>query len=49
MILFSEASQSLMISKFGKLKPSLIFQFIIPLLLISFLSIHTCLKEIVVD
>ena len=29
-IVFSEASQSLMISKFGKLKPSLIFQFIIP-------------------
>lgn len=35
-IVFSEASQSLLISKFGKLKPALIFQFIIPLFLIFF-------------
>ena len=43
-IVFSEASQSLMISKFGKLKPSLIFQFIIPLLLIFF-SFNTYMSE----
>ena len=43
-IVFSEASQSLMISKFGKLKPSLIFQFIIPLLLIFF-SFNTYISE----
>ena len=43
-IVFSEASQSLMISKFGKLKPSLIFQFIIPLLLIFF-SFNTYMTE----
>ena len=30
-VMFSEASQSLEMSKFGKLKPSLIFQTIIPL------------------
>jgi|TARA_B110000003_G_scaffold19338_1_gene18886 ABC-2 type transport system permease protein len=35
-VAFSEASQSLLISKFGKLKPALIFQFIIPLFLIFF-------------
>lgn len=35
-VVFSEASQSLLISKFGKLKPALIFQFIIPLFLIFF-------------
>ena len=43
-IVFSEASQSLMISKFGKLKPSLIFQFLIPLLLIFF-SFNTYMSE----
>ena len=43
-IVFSEASQSLMISKFGKLKPSLIFQFIIPLFLI-FLSFNSYNSE----
>ena len=36
-VMFSEASQSLVMSKFGKLKPSLLFQFLIPLFLI-FLS-----------
>ncbi len=35
-IVFSESSQSLLISKFGKLKPALILQFIIPLFLIFF-------------
>ena len=43
-IVFSEASQSLIISKFGKLNPSLIFQFIIPLLLIFF-SFNTYISE----
>jgi ABC-2 type transport system permease protein len=43
-IVFSEASQSLIISKFGKLNPSLIFQFIIPLLLIFF-SFNTYIIE----
>ena len=43
-IVFSEVSQSLIISKFGKLKPSLIFQFIIPLILI-FLSFNTYTSE----
>lgn len=43
-IAFSEASQSLLISKFGKLKPSLIFQFLIPLLLIFF-SFNTYVSE----
>ena len=44
-IVFSEASQSLMISKFGKLKPSFnFFSFIIPLLLI-FLSFNTYMSE----
>lgn len=43
-IVFSEASQSLIISKFGKLNPSLIFQFIIPLLLIFF-SFNTYITE----
>ena len=33
-VAFSEASQSVTISKFGKLKVSLLFQFIIPLFLI---------------
>ncbi len=33
-IVYSEASQSLSISEFGKLKPSLLLQFVIPLLLI---------------
>lgn len=33
-IVYSEASQSLSISKFGKLKPSLLLQYIIPLVLI---------------
>jgi ABC-2 type transport system permease protein len=40
----SEASQSLIISKFGKLKPSLLFQFIIPLFLI-FLAFNTYTQE----
>ena len=44
-VAFSEASQSLVISKFGKLKPSLIFQFIIPLFLI-FLSFNTYTSEV---
>jgi ABC-2 type transport system permease protein len=43
-IVYSEASQSLAISKFGKLKPSLILQFIIPLLLI-FLSFNMMSTE----
>ena len=43
-VMFSEASQSLLISKFGKLKPSLLFQFIIPLFLI-FLSFNSYIKE----
>ena len=43
-VMFSEASQSLMISKLGKLKPSLIFQFLIPLFLI-FLSFNSYSKE----
>ena len=30
-VMFSEASQSSMLSKFGKLKPSLLFQYLIPL------------------
>ena len=42
-VMFSEASQSLMISKLGKLKPSLIFQFLIPLFLI-FLSFNSYSK-----
>ncbi len=44
-VAFSEASQSLVISKFGKLKPSLLFQFIIPLFLI-FLSFNTYTSEV---
>ena len=44
-IAFSEASQSLIISKFGKFKASLLFQFIIPLFLI-FLSFNTYTSEI---
>ena len=43
-VMFSEVSQSLLISKFGKLKPSLLFQFILPLLLI-FLSFNSYIKE----
>ena len=43
-LVYSEASQSLLISKFGKLKPSLFFQFVIPLFLI-FLSFNTFIKE----
>ena len=43
-VMFSEASQSLMISKMGKLKPSLLFQFLIPLFLI-FLSFNSYSKE----
>lgn len=43
-VMFSEASQSLLISKFGKLKPSLLFQFIIPLFLI-FLSFNSYIEE----
>jgi len=43
-VMFSEASQSLLISKFGKMKPSLLFQFIIPLFLI-FLSFNSYIKE----
>ena len=34
--MYSESSQSLLISTFGKLKPSLLFQFVIPLCLIFF-------------
>ena len=44
-VAFSEASQSLIISKFGKLKASLLFQFIIPIFLI-FLSFNTYTSEI---
>ncbi|MAO71793.1 MAG: hypothetical protein CMD02_04720 [Flavobacteriales bacterium] len=44
-VAFSEISQSLEISKFGKLKPSLLFQFIIPLFLI-FLSFNSYTSEI---
>jgi len=33
-MVYSEASQSIMISKFGKLKPSLLLQYVIPLFLI---------------
>ena len=43
-VMFSEASQSLIISKFGKMKPSLLFQFIIPLFLI-FLSFNSYIQE----
>ena len=43
-VMFSEASQSLVMSKFGKLKPSLLFQFLIPLFLI-FLSFNTYTLE----
>ena len=42
--MFSEASQSLIMSRFGKLKPSLLFQFVIPLFLI-FLSFGTYTSE----
>ena len=42
--MFSESSQSLLMSRFGKLKPSLLFQFIIPLFLI-FLSFNSYVKE----
>ena len=44
-IAFSEASQSLTISKFGKFKVSLLFQFIIPLFLI-FLAFNIYTSEI---
>lgn len=42
-IVYSEASQSLSVSKFGKLKPALLLQYIIPLLLVflSFASISS--------
>lgn len=42
-ISYSETSQSLAISKFGKLKPSLLLQYVIPLLLIflAFTSVST--------
>ena len=43
-VMFSEASQSQILSKFGKLKPSLLFQFLIPLLLI-FLSFDAYPRE----
>ncbi len=43
-MVFSEVSQSLQVSKFGKLKPALIFQFIIPLFLI-FLSFNSYALE----
>jgi ABC-2 type transport system permease protein len=43
-VVYSEASQSLLISKFGKLKPSLLFQFVIPLFLI-FLAFKTLASE----
>ena len=42
---FSEVSQSLEISKFGSFKPSLLFQFIIPLFLI-FLSFNSYTSEV---
>ena len=44
-VAFSEASQSLIISKFGKFKVSLLFQFIIPLFLI-FLSFNIYTSEV---
>ena len=44
-VAYSERSQSLEISKFGKFKPYLIFQFIIPLLLI-FLSFNSYTSEV---
>ena len=44
-VTFSEASQSLTVSKFGKFKVSLIFQFIIPIFLI-FLAFNTYTSEI---
>ena len=44
-VAFSEVSQSLEVSKFGKFKPSLIFQFIIPLFLI-FLTFNSYTSEI---
>jgi len=43
-VMFSEASQSLLMSKFGKLKPSLLFQFLIPLFLI-FIAFNTYTDE----
>jgi ABC-2 type transport system permease protein len=43
-LIYSEASQSLLTSKFGKLKPSLLFQFILPLFLI-FLAFSTYTQE----
>lgn len=43
-IAYSEVSQSLSISKFGKLKPSLIFQYLIPLMLI-FLAFNRMTNE----
>lgn len=43
-IVFSEASQSLSVSKFGKLKPSLLLQYCIPLLLI-FLAFSSVSSE----
>ena len=43
-VMFSEASQSLLMSKFGKLKSSLLLQFLIPLFLI-FLSFNTYTAE----
>ena len=44
-VAFSEISQSIETSKFGKLKPSLLFQFIIPLILI-FLTFNSYTSEI---
>ena len=44
-VAFSEASQSLTVSKFGKFKVSLLFQFIIPLFLI-FLAFSIYTSEI---
>ena len=43
-VMFSETSQSLLVSKFGKLKPALLFQFLIPLFLI-FLSFNSYASE----
>lgn len=43
-IVYSEASQSLSVSKFGKLKPSLLLQYVIPLLLI-FLAFTSVSRE----
>ena len=43
-IVYSEASQSLVLSKFGKLTPSLLLQYVIPLLLI-FLSFSSISSE----